>query len=150
MKSIALPGPAAAFVSAGGRDVDTSKLAVDAAAGDHRRLVDDRGDELGLAVADPDNARLRVLATPADGFPAIGGALLGWRVERACSAASTALEVELAVAGTLTPERRLAALGCLERHLREARRDAARAADPAVRAEYEATCERLRDVRRMI
>lgn len=83
MKSIALPGPAAAFVSAGGRDVDTAKLAVDAAAGDCVRLVDEGGDELGLAVADPDNARMRVLATPADGFPAIGGALLGWRVERA-------------------------------------------------------------------
>jgi 23S rRNA (cytosine1962-C5)-methyltransferase len=83
MKSIALPGPAAAFVSAGGRDVDTAKLAVDAAAGDCVRLVDEGGDELGLAVADPDNARLRVLATPGDGFPAIGGALLGWRVERA-------------------------------------------------------------------
>src|SRR5215470_11522509 len=83
MRSIALPGPAAAFVSAGGRDVDTAKLAVDAAAGEHVRLVDDRGDELGLAIADPDNARLRVMATPADGFPAIDGALLGWRVERA-------------------------------------------------------------------
>jgi len=83
MKSIALPGPAAAFVSAGGRDVDTAKLAVDAAAGDHVRLVDERGDELGLAIADPDNARLRVMAIPDDGFPAIGGALLGWRVERA-------------------------------------------------------------------
>ena len=83
MKSIALPGPAAAFVSAGGRDVDTAKLAVDAAAGEHVRLTDDRGDELGLAIADPDNARLRVMATPADGFPAIDGALLGWRVESA-------------------------------------------------------------------
>ena len=71
-------------------------------------------------------------------------------VERACSAASTALEVELAVAGSLSLERRYAALSCLERHLREARRDATRAADPAVRAEYEATCERLRDVRRLI
>src|SRR5215510_4870994 len=83
MKSLALPGPAAAFVAAGGRDVDTAKLAVDAAAGEHVRLVDDRGDELGLAIADPDNARLRVMATSADGFPAIDGALLGWRVERA-------------------------------------------------------------------
>ena len=89
MKSIALPGPAAAFVSAGGRDVDTSKLAADPAgaaalpAGEHVRLLDERGDELGLAIADPDNARLRVMATPADGFPAIDGALLGWRVERA-------------------------------------------------------------------
>ena len=83
MKSIALPGPAAAFVAAGGRDVDTAKLAVAAAAGDHVQLVDELGGELGLAVVDPDNARLRVLATPADGFAAIDGALLGWRVERA-------------------------------------------------------------------
>src|SRR5205085_4006686 len=41
------------------------------------------GDELALAVADPDNGLLRVLATPADGFAKIDGALLGWRVERA-------------------------------------------------------------------
>jgi hypothetical protein len=71
-------------------------------------------------------------------------------VAQACDASATALEVELAVAGSLTPERRLAALGCLERHLREARRDAVRAADPAVRAEYEATCDRLRNVRNLI
>ena len=83
MNSLVLPAPAAAFVLAGGRDVDATKLAGDAAAGDHVRLVDDRGDELGLAIVDPDNARLRVLATPADGFPKIDGALLGWRVERA-------------------------------------------------------------------
>jgi len=83
MKSIALPAPAAAFVVAGGRDIDTSKLAIDAASGDHVQLLDDRGDELGLAIADPDNARLRMMATPADGFPKIDGALLGWRVERA-------------------------------------------------------------------
>lgn len=83
MKSIALPGPTAAFVSAGGRDVDTARLASDAASGDRVRLVDERGEELGLAIADPDNARLRVMATPADGFAAIDGALLGWRVERA-------------------------------------------------------------------
>ena len=71
-------------------------------------------------------------------------------VEHACSAASTALDVELVLAGSLPLERRYATLSCLERHLREARRDAARAPDPAVRAEYEATCDRLRDVRRMI
>jgi hypothetical protein len=71
-------------------------------------------------------------------------------VAQACDASATALDVELAVAGSLTLERRYATLSCLERHLREARRDAARAPDPAVRAEYEATCERLRDVRRMI
>ena len=83
MKVIALPGPAAAFVTAGGRDVDTARLTLGLAAGDHVQLTDERGEELGLAIADPDNARLRVLATPADGFPAIGGALLGWRIERA-------------------------------------------------------------------
>lgn len=83
MKSIALPGSTAAFVSAGGRDVDTARLAIDAASGDRLRLVDEHGEELGLAIADPDNARLRVMATPADGFAAIDGALLGWRVERA-------------------------------------------------------------------
>jgi hypothetical protein len=71
-------------------------------------------------------------------------------VAQACDDAASALDVELAVAGSLTLERRYATLSCLERHLREARRDAARAADPAVRAEYEATCERLRDVRRLI
>jgi hypothetical protein len=75
---------------------------------------------------------------------------LAGHVAQACSAASTALDVELALAGSLSPERRCATLGCLEHHLGEARRDAARAADPAVRAEYEATCERLRDVRRQI
>jgi 23S rRNA (cytosine1962-C5)-methyltransferase len=83
VKSLALPGPAAAFVAGGGRDVDTAKLALEAAAGEHVRLVDERGDELGLAIADPDNQRLRVLAVPDDGFARIDGALLGWRVERA-------------------------------------------------------------------
>jgi len=83
MKSLVLPGPAAAFVTAGGRDIDTAKLAAELTAGEHLQLVDERGEELGLAVADPDNARLRMIATPADGFPRIDGALLGWRVERA-------------------------------------------------------------------
>lgn len=83
MKSLVLPGPAAAFVAAGGRDIDTAKLAAELTAGEHMQLVDERGDELGLAIADPDNARLRMLASPADGFARIDGALLGWRVERA-------------------------------------------------------------------
>jgi hypothetical protein len=71
-------------------------------------------------------------------------------VAQACDASAIALDVELAVAGSLSPERRYAALGCLERHLREARRAASRATDPVVRAEYEVTCERLRDVRRLL
>jgi len=83
MKSIALPGPGAAFIASGGRDVDSARLGLALTAGEHVQLTDELGDELGLAIADPDNARLRVLATPADGFPRIDGALLGWRVERA-------------------------------------------------------------------
>jgi 23S rRNA (cytosine1962-C5)-methyltransferase len=82
-KLVTLPGPAAAFVATGGRDVDISKLAIEAAAGDHVQVVDERGDEIGLGVVDPDNARLRLIATPEDGFAKIDGALLGWRVERA-------------------------------------------------------------------
>ncbi len=82
---VALPGFAAQFVAGGGRDIDTARLpdAAALAAGTHARLVDPAGEEIGLAIADPENERLRVLAVPADGFPAIDGALLGWRVERA-------------------------------------------------------------------
>src|SRR5712691_8591904 len=83
MKSVTLPGPAAAFVTAGGRDVDTARVALDASDGEQVRLVDERDNELGLAMVDLDNARLRVLVTPADGFAAIDGAVLAWRVERA-------------------------------------------------------------------
>jgi 23S rRNA (cytosine1962-C5)-methyltransferase len=83
MKSIVLPGPSAAFVAAGGRDIDTAKLTLEVTAGEPVQLTDERNEELGLAIADPDNARLRMMATPADGFPRIDGALLGWRVERA-------------------------------------------------------------------
>lgn len=83
MKSIALPAGAAQFVAGGGRDVDTTKLALELAPGEHVRVTDANGDELALAIADPDNAKLRVMATVADGFPKIDGALLGWRVERA-------------------------------------------------------------------
>jgi 23S rRNA (cytosine1962-C5)-methyltransferase len=83
--TLALPGPAALFIAGGGRDVDAAKVpgAEALPAGAHVTLVDDRGNDLGLAIADPENARLRVLAVPADGFPRIDGALLGWRVERA-------------------------------------------------------------------
>ena len=82
---LALPGFAAQFVAGGGRDIDTARLpeAAALAAGTHAKLVDPSGEEIGLAIADPDNQRLRVLAVPADGFAAIDGALLGWRVERA-------------------------------------------------------------------
>jgi 23S rRNA (cytosine1962-C5)-methyltransferase len=81
--TLILPAADATFVKNGGRDVDTARLTALPAAGERVRLLDDSGDELGLALVDPDNQRLRVMATPADGFPRIDGALLGWRVERA-------------------------------------------------------------------
>ena len=54
------------------------------------RVTDQNGDELGLAIADPDNGKLRVIAVAADGFPKIDGALIGWRVERALALAQAA------------------------------------------------------------
>lgn len=75
---------------------------------------------------------------------------LGDHIAAMCDAATAALDVELAVADALPPERRHATLGCIEHHLGEARRSAQRATDPDVRGEYEQTCDRLRDVRRMI
>ncbi len=85
MKSLALAGAAAQFLAGGGRDLELARLDGAAALGDgeHVQLVDGNGDELGLAIADLGNAKLRVLAVPADGLPAIGGALLALRVERA-------------------------------------------------------------------
>ncbi len=77
---IAVAAGAAKFIAAGGRDV---KHAAATEPGAHVQLVDPSGEPLGLAIADPDNALLRVLAVPADGFAKIDGALLGWRVERA-------------------------------------------------------------------
>lgn len=83
MRAVAVPGFAAQFIAGGGRDIDTARLALDVKAGEHVQLIDEAGEELGLAVADLENARLRVFATAADAFPKIDGALLGWRVERA-------------------------------------------------------------------
>jgi 23S rRNA (cytosine1962-C5)-methyltransferase len=83
--SVRLSAEACSFVEGGGRDIELGRLALDAplAAGAHVRLLDADGEEAGLAIADPENQRLRVMATPADGFAKIDGALLGWRIERA-------------------------------------------------------------------
>jgi 23S rRNA (cytosine1962-C5)-methyltransferase len=83
MKQIAVPAFAVQFIAGGGRDVDTSRLTLDAKAGEHVQVTDDNGDEIGLAIVDSENSRLRVYSTPADGFAKIDAALLGWRVERA-------------------------------------------------------------------
>ena len=81
----AVPGDVAAFIAGGGRDVELERVpaAATMVAGGAVRLEDDRGEELGLALVDPDNRKLRVMAVAADGFPRVDGALLGWRVERA-------------------------------------------------------------------
>jgi 23S rRNA (cytosine1962-C5)-methyltransferase len=83
VRSVELPGFAAAFIASGGRDVDATRLPLELASGEHLQLLDPAGEELGLAIADPENARLRVLAVPSDGLAKIDGALIGLRVERA-------------------------------------------------------------------
>lgn len=83
-KQIKLPSSAAAFIAGGGRDADFHRAhELGLAPGEHVLLVDDRGADIGLAVADPENGKLRVLVVPQDGFPKIDGAVLGLRVERA-------------------------------------------------------------------
>ncbi|MEZ4365418.1 MAG: class I SAM-dependent methyltransferase [Kofleriaceae bacterium] len=85
IREVVLPAGAAAHLARGGLDLELGRLALTPAAapGTHLRLVDDAGDELGIAIADVDNDLARVWATPADGLPTIGGALVGLRVERA-------------------------------------------------------------------
>jgi 23S rRNA (cytosine1962-C5)-methyltransferase len=74
----------ATFVASGGRDADFHRShELGLQPGDHVRLVDPNQQEVGLALADPENGKLRILAVPGDGFEKIDGALLGWRVERA-------------------------------------------------------------------
>jgi hypothetical protein len=67
-----------------------------------------------------------------------------------CDVAAAKLDVELAISDSWSLERRHAVLGCVEHHLGEARKALDRTTDPDVRAEYLATCERLREVRRLI
>lgn len=84
MIDVVVKGGARTFVEDGGRDLDLGRTTTETLApGAHVRLVDDRGEELGLALADPDNDKLRVMTVAAERFPAIDGALLSWRLERA-------------------------------------------------------------------
>ncbi|HEY0251155.1 MAG TPA: class I SAM-dependent methyltransferase, partial [Kofleriaceae bacterium] len=85
MKHVTVPAFAATFVAGGGRDIDTTRTPELAALaqGEHVRLVDDRDEEVGLAIADPENARLRVMVLPSDGLTKVDGTLLALRVERA-------------------------------------------------------------------
>lgn len=81
---VAVPGSSAQFVANGGRDADFHRAhELGLVPGEHVRVTDDRGADVGLAIADPENSKLRVFATAADGFAKIDQALLSWRVERA-------------------------------------------------------------------
>ena len=77
---VTVASAAAHFVAGGGRDVNW-ETAIEPGA--HVHLIDDQGADVGIAIADPDNKKLRVLAVPSDGFTRLDGALLGLRVERA-------------------------------------------------------------------
>jgi 23S rRNA (cytosine1962-C5)-methyltransferase len=84
--SLSLSPDASSFVRGGGRDVVLQKLELPLGLvpGQPLTLLDDQGDELALALHDPENGLLRVYATPEDGFRKIEAGLLGWRVEQAC------------------------------------------------------------------
>lgn len=67
-----------------------------------------------------------------------------------CDAATEYLDAQLAQLATLTPQRRMAALECTLKHLVEARFHLVHTDSPEEFAEYDALCERLRDVRRLL
>lgn len=85
MKSLPLDEQSLSYVAGGGRDLELSRIptAGEHAAGAAVRLTNHAGTEAGLGIVDPDNDKLRVFAIARDDFPAIDGALLGWRVENA-------------------------------------------------------------------
>ncbi len=76
---------AAAFADAGGRDIPltTAEVAEALEPGRPLRLVSQGGRELGLALADPENGRLRLLARAEEAVDVIGPGLFAARVDRA-------------------------------------------------------------------
>lgn len=85
MTDVVLTPEVVSYVAGGGRDIELGKLALPAPLppGAPVRCMDDRGNELAIAIADPENDKLRVYATAAERFPKVDGTLLAWRVERA-------------------------------------------------------------------
>lgn len=78
---LVLAAGAEQFVRGGGRDIDYTGGA--APAGSTVRLVSSTGDELGLALADPENECLRLWVTPSEGLPRIDGTVFALRLEQA-------------------------------------------------------------------
>jgi hypothetical protein len=77
-------------------------------------------------------------------------ALIEAELTVACDAASDALDAQLAQLHTLSAERRALALEVAVSHLVDARENLAHAIDADEYREYDAMCERLRDVRRLL
>lgn len=84
-RGLVLPPAATSFVEAGGGDLplDLAGVAEPLEAGRPLRLVGPSGRDLGLALADPENGRLRVMARPDEGVETLGPAFFAARVERA-------------------------------------------------------------------
>lgn len=82
---LVLPPAAAAFVEAGGRDLALSLAspAQPLAAGRLLRLAGTQEQPLGLAIADPENGRLRVMTAPGEPFEELDAAFFAARVEAA-------------------------------------------------------------------
>ena len=84
-RGLVLPTAAAAFVERGGRDLSLALAGVTETleAGRPLRLVGQKGQALGLALADPENERLRVMARADEGVDAISPSFFAARLERA-------------------------------------------------------------------
>jgi len=93
-RGLVLPPAAVAFVEAGGRDLPVALAGGTLEAGQPLRLVGPSGRSLGLALADPENERLRVMATAGEGVETLGPAFFEARVARAL-----ALRRELGLVG---------------------------------------------------
>ena len=84
-RGLVLPPAAVTFVEKGGRDLPLALAGVTEPmeAGRPLRLVGPSGQSLGLALADPENERLRVMARADEAVDALGPAFFAARVERA-------------------------------------------------------------------
>jgi 23S rRNA (cytosine1962-C5)-methyltransferase len=84
-RGLVLPPAAAAFVAEGGRDLPLSLVGVAEGLEPARplRLLTQGGEVLGLAFADPENERIRLLALASEGFDTLGPAFFAARVGQA-------------------------------------------------------------------
>jgi 23S rRNA (cytosine1962-C5)-methyltransferase len=84
-RGLVLSPAAAAFVAEGGRDLPLALAGITEALEPARplRLLAPSGEALGLALADPENERIRLLALAAEGFETLGPPFFAARVRRA-------------------------------------------------------------------